>query len=204
MLHLLQNLLPMNFYSSILQFIAKSKNGNFEMQEHSSAPASGFYRKATSHGYCPLKCNPPPRLSIKFFCWRVLSLFTLFKLLKLLKQLHVRRYMLSGKVKTQLDWAVELLSKKWDDWSGWWVLPLLTTRAPTVLQNIKVGKVTVLGKLPKIFTCAAMCQSSVMPILRLSKKLSQFSSRTSAFPIALPQDISWSFLAARAALYLHR
>ena len=30
----------MNFYSSILQFIAKSKNDNFQMQEHSSAPAS--------------------------------------------------------------------------------------------------------------------------------------------------------------------
>ena len=177
----------MNFYSSILQFTAKSKNDNFQMQEHSSAPASGFYRKATSQEYYP--------------CLHCLNSVYYSNCLN--SSMYADIYC-QGRLKHNWTGQLSCWAKTWGDWSGWWVLPLLTTRAPTVLQNIKVGKVKVLGKLPKIFTCAAMCQSSVMPILRLSKKLSQFSSRTSAFPIAPFPGFSWSFLAARAALYLHR
>ena len=130
---------------------------------------------------------PPPRLSMIFFaegyypCLHCLNSVYYSNCLN--SSMYADIYC-QGRLKHNWTGQLSCWAKTWGDWSGWWVLPLLTTRAPTVLQNIKVGKVKVLGKLPKIFTCAAMCQSSVMPILRLSKKLSQFSSRTSAFPIA--------------------
>ena len=53
-------------------------------------------------------------------------------------------YIFLGKVRTLLEWADALLSKKWNGWSVHTVYPLYSTRAPAVLKTAQRRQQTLL------------------------------------------------------------